>query len=227
MFTGKKALLLDMNSTFMFGEDRFSQDEDFSIYYKNIGGTLSSSELTNIINLAYVYLGRRYPDEKYRHNFPSVKDAIKEVTKRTLPADEIHKIIDTFSFHELGHIPQEYIDALFQLREKFILSVVIDIWSPKKAWVDSFKASGIDELFSASSFSSDHGMVKPSPKPFELVLNQLKLKKEECLVIGDSPRRDLGGARAAGIDCILVGGAADAQALGSFPSLLDVCNIIC
>jgi len=226
MFAGKKALLLDMNSTFMFGEDRFAQSEDFSIHYNNIGGMLSSGELTNIIRLAYEYLSERYPDEKYRHNFPSVEDAIQAVTERTIQPEEIEKITDTFSFHELGHIPQEYVEALFKLREKFILSVVIDIWSPKKAWVETFKTSGIDKLFSASSFSSDHGMVKPSAKPFELVLNQLKLKKEECLVIGDSARRDLGGAKAAGIDCILVGGAVDAQALSCFSSLLDLVDEI-
>lgn len=43
MFENKKALLLDMNSTFMFGEDNFGKDEDFSIYYKKIGGQLSSN----------------------------------------------------------------------------------------------------------------------------------------------------------------------------------------
>ncbi len=227
MFAGKKALLLDMNSTFMFGEDRFGQSEDFSIYYENIGGTLSSSELTKIIYSVYGYLDERYLDEKYRHDFPSVEEAIVEVTERKLATVEIQKIIDTFSFHELGHIPREYVEALFKLRESFILSAVIDIWSPKKAWVDTFKTSGIDELFSASSFSSDHGMIKPSPKPFELVVNQLNLNNEECLVIGDSVRRDLGGAKTAGIDCILVGGAVDGQAVGCFPSLLDLCDEIC
>jgi len=41
MFTGKKALLLDMNGTFMFGADRFDVGEDFSIRYKALDGTLS------------------------------------------------------------------------------------------------------------------------------------------------------------------------------------------
>jgi len=52
------------------------------------------------------------------------------------------------------------------------------------------------------------------------------LSKEECLVIGDSVRRDLGGAKAAGLDCVLVGGAKDNQAIGSFPTLLDMCREI-
>ena len=67
-------------------------------------------------------------------------------------------------------------------------------------------------------------MVKPSPSPFELVVSQLDLPKEECLVVGDSVRRDLGGATAAGIDCVLVGGATDPGAAACYPGLLEFCN---
>lgn len=226
VFNDKKALLLDMNSTFMFGEDRFDEGEDFSIYYNKIGGTLKKEELTHIIMSAYKYLDIRYPDETYRHNFPSLDKAIAATLEVELTEEEKEKIIKTFSFHELGHITQEYVEVLHALNERFILAVVIDIWSPKKAWLETFEKTGLDKLFSAASFSSDHGMVKPSPKPFELVVNQLNIKKEECLVVGDSVRRDLGGAVAASIDCILVGGDNDPQAAGCYPGLLEFYNEI-
>lgn len=226
MFTEKKALLLDMNNTFMFGEDRFGENEDFFTYYKKIDGSLKKKELNHIIMSAYDYLNIRYPDEKYRHNFPSLRKAIEKVHDIEITKEEIEKIINTFAFHELGHIPHEYIDVLHKLKEYFILAVVIDIWSPKKPWLETFEKSGISNLFSALSFSSDHGMVKPSPRPFEIVVSQLNLRKEECLVIGDSERRDLGGAIAAGIDCILVGGASDPRAAGCYPSLMEFSNEI-
>jgi len=226
VFKNKKALLLDMNSTFMFGEDRFDEDEDFSIYYHSIGGKLSKDDLDLIIRSAYKYLDDRYPDERYRHTFPSVEKAIESTLDVELLKEEKEKIINTFAFHELGHIPYEFSDALHTLKKHFILSVVIDIWSPKESWLEIFEKSGVSELFSAASFSSDHGMVKPSPKPFELVVNHLNIPKKECLVVGDSPRRDLGGAIAAGIDCILVGGAHDQRATNSYPSLLEFCNEI-
>jgi len=226
VFNEKKALLLDMNSTFMFGEDRFGENVDFFTYYKKIGGFLKKKELNHIIMSAYEYLDIRYPDEKYRHNFPSLKKAIEKVHDVEITKEEIEKIIDTFAFHELGHIPQEFIGALHKLKERFILAVVIDIWSPKKPWLETFEKAGISNLFSALSFSSDHGMVKPSPKPFELVVSQLNLRKEECLVVGDSERRDLGGAMAAGIDCILVGGASSSRAVGCYPNLLEFSNEI-
>jgi len=205
----------------MFGEDRFSAADDFSIYYQRIDGRLPTTDVNNIIMTAYHYLETRYPDEQYRHNFPSVETAILETFGNTLPPDEILKILDTFTFHELGSIPEDYVNILLNLKNYFTLAVVIDIWSDKKAWLDTFKQNGIDTLFSAASFSSDHGIVKPSPEPFELIVKQLKLKKEQCLVAGDSPRRDLGGAISADIDCVLVGGAQDPNAFTCYTNLIE------
>ena len=224
VFAEKKALLLDMNSTFMFGEDRFGYSEDFSVHYFKIGGALSESEINRIIRAAYQYLDARYPDEKYRHSFPSLERAILEVGGETLDSNEVEKIIETFAFHELGYIPNEYAVALHKLRQRFTLAAVIDIWSPKKAWLKEFERAGISGLFSVTSYSSDHGMVKPSPKPFELVLSQLGISATEAIVVGDSPRRDLGGAKSAGIACILVGGATHPDALKSFDNLLQLCS---
>lgn len=226
MFTEKKALLLDMNSTFMFGEDRFGDAEDFSLHYFKIGGTLPRYEINRIVRAAYEHLDIRYPDERYRHNFPSLGNAILEVAGGNLEVNEIEKIIETFTFHELGHIPPNYAAALHSLKKRFTLAAVIDIWSPKTAWLKTFERAGIAGLFSVLSFSSDHGMVKPSPRPFEFVLRELGISNDEAIVIGDSPRRDLGGAKSAGIDCILVGGAQHADALKSFGSLIELCNAI-
>jgi FMN phosphatase YigB (HAD superfamily) len=227
MFLGKKALLLDMNSTFMFGEDRFGQSEDFSAHYFKMGGVRPSDEINHTIQAVYEYLEIRYPDEQYRNNFPSLDSAICEVTNNILSKDEKERIINTFAFHELGYIPKEYARALHTLRKRFLLAAVIDIWSPKAPWLSAFEHAGISELFSAISFSSDHGMVKPSPKPFELVLTQLGITHSEALMVGDSPRRDLGGAMGAGIDCILVGGAKHPDALETFDNLLDLCKEAC
>jgi hypothetical protein len=76
MFAGKTALLLDMNGTFMFGEDRFGPSEDFSVHYSNRGGKLDRLRINRVVRAMYEYLSARYPDEKYRHSFPSVKQAL-------------------------------------------------------------------------------------------------------------------------------------------------------
>ncbi len=222
MYSNKSALLLDMNNTFMFGEDNFGSSEDFSKYYHEIGGILSKEEANKIIRSAYEYLDKRYPDEDYQHSFPTVAETIKNIVDRHLPEEEVSKLVSTFAKYEAGSIPAEYVEVLHRLSEKYKLAVVIDIWAPKESWLHLFEESGINKLFSASSFSSDHGMVKPSPKPFDLVIEQLSISKEKCLVIGDSIRRDLGGASAAGVDCVLVGGAKHTNALGCYENLLEL-----
>jgi len=227
VYSDKSALLLDMNSTFMFGEDNFGDTENYSEYYHEIGGTLSSAEVNSAIKASYEYLDKRYPDENYRHQFPTVEEAINSVAEGNIPEKEVPLIVRTFAHHEIGNIPLEYVDVLHKLSESYTLAVVIDIWAPKTTWLTLFEEMGINKLFSGASFSSDHGMVKPSPKPFELVIRQLDMTKEKCLVIGDSIRRDLGGASAAGIDCILVGGAKHENALGCYGSLLELSHELC
>ena len=188
-----------------FGEDRFGTNENYSEYYKSIGGEMAREFVNELIIRTYEYLDERYPAEKYRHCFLSLQEAIEVSANIGIAESEKEKIIETFSFHEHGKIPQTYVAALRKLKEQFTLALVIDIWA----------------LFSAHSFSSDHGMVKPSPKPFELVVNEIYIPKEKYLVIGDSIRRDLGGAHAAEIDSVLVGGAESDIAIGSYPTLLD------
>jgi FMN phosphatase YigB (HAD superfamily) len=222
MFSKKSALLLDMNSTFMFGEDNFDESQDFSIHYHKIGGSLSTQEINNLIRLVYEYLDKRYPVEEFRHNFPTIETALDETVQCELDDNEKSKIIDTFAFYEIGFIPIDYNAVLHKLHQKYTLAVVIDIWAPKSAWLNLFEKQGLSKLFSASSFSSDHGIVKPSEKPFEMVINKLGIDKKHALVIGDSVRRDLGGAMAADIDCVLVGGATHPDALASYNNLLEL-----
>ncbi len=226
MYSNKSVLLLDMNSTFMFGEDNFGSSEDFSKYYHKIGGILSTEEINRIIRAVYSYLDERYPDENFRHTFPTIEVVLKTIVNQEFPEEEVSKVVNTFAQHEIGCIPSEYIEVLHTLSKNFKLAVVIDIWAPKITWVRLFEKLGINELFSASSFSSDHGMVKPSPKPFELVIEQLDVNKDQSLVIGDSIRRDLGGAQAAGIDCVLVGGSQHSNAVGCYENLLKFSAVL-
>ena len=221
LFAGKKALLLDMNGTFMFGEDRFGPSEDFSQYYSSIGGILPREEINVVIRRIYEYLSLKYEDVQFRHCFPSIQQAVFAISDITYEDEEVQRIVATFAHHELGEIPPAYVNALRVLRQWFVLGSVIDVWSPKASWLQVFRRSRVDGLFDAMSFSSDHGMVKPSPRPFEFVLKQLNVCNTEAIVVGDSPRRDLGGAKYAGIDCILVGGVEHPDALAHFNSLLE------
>ncbi len=52
-----------MNGTFMFGEDRFSEREDYFTTYRSIGGNrLLEKEVTNAILSCYEGMSRDYED---------------------------------------------------------------------------------------------------------------------------------------------------------------------
>lgn len=223
MLGGRETILLDMNDTFMFGHDRFGDGENYRAYFKEIGGSLPEDDARRIIQAVFDYLEPLYPEPDYRECFPSIASALDVVTPgEAVSATDRQRLVQTFAYHECGFISPEYRDALSALAAKCRLGLVADIWAPRGRWLEEFKRAGILTLFGAMSFSSDHGIVKPSPKPFLQVLKEVRGAPATAIVVGDSVRRDLGGATAAGLPCILVGGSRDAAAFASVNTLLDL-----
>ena len=58
------------------------------------------------------------------------------------------------------------------------------------------------------------------------MVEKLGIQTTQALVIGDSVRRDLGGAKAAGIDCVLVGGSKSEDAVCCLESMLTLLDFI-
>jgi FMN phosphatase YigB (HAD superfamily) len=220
-------VLLDMNDTFMFGADKFGSDQDYSLIYRQLGGSIEPSRVNRLIQVAYSYLETRYPDPQYREAFPSLREAFLSVEgDDSLSERDLELLIETFACHELGSVPPEYVASIERLSQRFRLGLVIDIWAPKTRWMETLSQCGVLPLCEATSFSSDCGMVKPSPRPFLKVLKEMQVSPQDAVVIGDSVRRDLGGATAAGISCVLVGGASHPSALKSVASLIDVVDSV-
>jgi len=221
-YADKTALLLDMNGTFMFGEDRFDETQNFAAAYYAAGGEVTADTVNRIILEAYAWLDSRYRLPQYREHFPAVADAFRAVIGGDPDRAELQRLVTTFAQHECGHIPAAYATALQRLAQNYLIGFVIDIWAPKATWLREFSRLDIDNVATAVSFSSDHGMVKPSPQPFLMVLEKLGVSADKALVIGDSADRDLCGALAAGIDCVLVGGATDRRAIACVDNLLGL-----
>jgi FMN phosphatase YigB (HAD superfamily) len=220
-------ILLDMNDTFMFGADKFSQDQDYSVIYRQLGGKIEPSRVNYLIQAAYDYLDIRYPDPQYREVFPTLRSAFMNISDGNSDLDQdLDLLVETFARHELGFVPLEYAAAIDRLAQQFRLGLVIDIWAPKTLWIETLNRCGVLSVCESVSFSSDCGIVKPSPRPFLNVLAEMQVNPQDAVVIGDSIRRDLGGATAAGIDCILVGGAKHPSAFGSAINLIELVDSI-
>jgi FMN phosphatase YigB (HAD superfamily) len=216
-----------MNQTFMFDADRFGATEDYSVIYHQLGGTMEPSRVNQLICAAYDYLDIRYPDPQYRESFPNLREAFASVAGLDpLSEENLALLVETFARHELGTVPPEYAASIHQLSKHFRLGLVIDIWAPKTLWVETLERCGVLSVCESASFSSDCGIVKPSPLPFLRVLEKMQIDPQDAVMVGDSVRRDLGGASAAGIDCILVGGAKHSSALETVDSLVELVKSI-
>lgn len=214
-------VLLDMNGTFMFDGDRFGPGESYAATCRALGGTLPDEVVNAAVSAAFDYLSVRYADPSYHDAFPSVAEALAAVPEtRGLSASDLDLIARTFARHELGRIPPEHVHALRRLSRRHRLGLVADIWAEREGWERELEKAGVLGLFEALVFSSDGRSVKPSPELFLRALRELGASPEEAVVVGDSARRDGGGARAAGLPFVLVSGEEHPDALGRVPSLL-------
>jgi len=80
------------------------------------------------------------------------------------------------------------------------LAVVSDAPS-KEAWL-RLSYINFHHLFDVVITYDEAREKKPSPVPFNMALEQLKLKPEECLMIGDWAERDMVGAKAVGMKTV-------------------------
>ncbi len=60
------------------------------------------------------------------------------------------------------------------------------------------------DYFDAMLFSADAGQWKPSPDPYHALLDQLEIKPQHGVFIGDDPANDMVGAQATGLRTILI-----------------------
>lgn len=92
--------------------------------------------------------------------------------------------------------------VLDSLRAQGATMGIVSEWEPSLA---SFcRRMGLSHAFRVFVSSAAEGIVKPSPRLFELAVKRLGASAEETLFVGDDYRLDIIGARAAGITPVLV-----------------------
>lgn len=67
--------------------------------------------------------------------------------------------------------------------------------------LDKFK---LRDMFDVVVLSYDVGLLKNNPKMFEMALEKLDIKPADAIMVGDSLETDIPGAKAAGVEAILV-----------------------
>jgi FMN phosphatase YigB (HAD superfamily) len=228
-------VLLDMNGTFMFGENRLGPDEDFGATYCAIGGRVLRADAVAAAVLACVaHMARLYDDPAHADDFPSVLEVMGELPDTSgLPERERRLLAEVVARHELGRIPEPHAQAVRELARAHRLGLVANIWAPKDPWLAELARAGLADVFAARVFSSNSRSMKPSPRLFHEALRGCGVQgprpHPDVVHIGDSLRCDVGGAQAAGLRTIWVN-PTGATAPASVPQpdawVPDLCDLV-
>jgi putative hydrolase of the HAD superfamily len=120
--------------------------------------------------------------------------------------------------------------ALVAARERGQRLVVVSNWDVSLHGV--LRALGIDGLLDGVLTSAEIGARKPAPAIFESALALVGASADEAVHVGDSLEEDVAGARAAGVEPVLVrrgAGGADADGWSAgvrmIPSLAELADL--
>jgi len=94
------------------------------------------------------------------------------------------------------------ITALTTFKSNYKLGLLTN-GAPDIQW-DKILGAGIENYFDSIIVSGDIGIGKPDPRIFEEMLARLESTRDNTVMIGDSLRSDIGGARAAGIKAVWI-----------------------
>jgi len=216
-------ILLDMNSTFMFGEDRFGDSEDFFETYKALGGVmLDRSTVNSAIRRCYEGMSKDYEDPSKIEDFPSLNEGLRKYAK--VESVDISLLAAVFSHHERGRVPPEFAACLKRLSLSHKLGVVSNIWAKQDPWLAEFESAGISDIWDTVVFSSDSRSMKPSPKLFQQALDVFNVPLSEIVFVGDSLRVDVVPAKSIGLDTVWICPEAESHPLANLvvPSLLEL-----
>lgn len=106
-----------------------------------------------------------------------------------------------------GRCYEDTLPALQQLRAEGIKTALVSNtpWgSPGALWRQELSRLGLSGWLNAVVFCTDMGWRKPAGPIFERALELLGAEPQDCLFVGDDPRWDLAGARAVGIEAVLI-----------------------
>ena len=108
---------------------------------------------------------------------------------------------------ERGKCYEDTLPALRELRSRGFRTGIISNapWgSPAVLWRNEIKRLSLDLLMDSVVLDRDIGWRKPSKPIFEFAMKTLRVLPSNCLFVGDEPKWDLRGARAVGIEPVLI-----------------------
>jgi len=164
-----------------------------------LGYFIKQDELEKVIKSSWEYFNKIWMNDQ---RTPSSKELIEYIWKQfdfVYNKDVINELANKFSYSILEIPPKPLknsIETINKLKRKYKLAIISDTgYSPGVVLRKLFKKENILHLFDSFSFSDETGFSKPHPKAFQAILDDLNIKPEEALHIGDIERTDIVGAK--------------------------------
>jgi putative hydrolase of the HAD superfamily len=189
------------------------------------GAAVSEEEAWAALREEIAYYRAHHDIAGDRAGLAVLRDRCTEVLRGALPAhardveDLQAALLAALRFRPYPEVPA----ALASLRADGVRLVVVSNWDVSLH--DALADTGLDALVDGALTSAEVGRAKPDPLIFERALALAGARADEAIHVGDSPEADVAGARAAGIEPVLVvrdGSAppAGVRAIASLSSLI-------
>ncbi len=121
-----------------------------------------------------------------------------------------------------------YEDVPAVLRHLASMNIRIGLISNTHRCLTSFQSHfELDGIFTAAISSSAHGYMKPHPSIFQAGLKLLDVEPGEAVMVGDSMRQDIDGARQVGMRGVLVRRSGNSVRPDHFTDATDDVPVIC
>ncbi len=156
--------------------------------------------------------------------------AIERAAGDPLPAGLVERALpllrEAFLEREAWEVFPDTIPSMDRLRREGARLCVVSNWDSRLPYL--LKILGLEPYLDAVAVSHFVGHEKPAPEIFHRALAMLGAREDESVHVGDLPEVDLAGARAAGIDALLVDRRGRLEpSLGALPDLAHVVPLVC
>ena len=190
-----KAILFDLDNTLI----------DFTKFKKKAVHAAAKAMLKAGLKADPKKLAKRLLDYYYGYGIESddafetfLRKEFKYVDYRVLAA-----AVNAYLHEKYVHLKPypNTAETLQKLKKKGLKLAVVSDGLRLKAWM-RLNAAGLDQYFDAVVTYEDTGRKKPHRAPFLKACKTLRVKPEECLMVGDWPERDIKGAKQLGMTTV-------------------------
>ena len=107
----------------------------------------------------------------------------------------------------IAHVYDDVLPTLAALKAGGVRTAIVSNtpWgSPAVLWREELARLGLADAVDVTVFCGDCGWRKPAKQIFEYTLQRLGATPGQCVFVGDDPRWDVAGPKAAGMEAVLI-----------------------